>query len=152
MTEEQVVEIIQKVSKRFKFKYAFKYHEPDDIEQESFSICLEALEKYDGKRPLENFLHVNLNNRLFNFRRDNYKKVVESTNLEDENLILDEVEQKSSVLVNFESKIDLLLTPDLRSDYLRVKDGIKLPRVRRLRLERKIREIIKRGDLDDKPI
>lgn len=149
MTQEQVLEIIQTVSKRMKNKFSFKYYEPDDIEQEAFILCVDALDRYDGKRPLENFLHRHLNNRLFNLRRNMQKRILESSSLEDENMILDESKEKSSVLTNFEINIDLYLTPDLRADYLRIKDGIKLPRVRRLRLERKIKEIINRGDLDD---
>ena len=35
-------------------------------------ICMDALNRYDQKRPLENFLSVNLSNRLKNFIRDNH--------------------------------------------------------------------------------
>lgn len=149
MTPEQVLETIQTVSKRMRNKFAFKCYEPDDIEQEAFILCIDALDRYDGNRPLENFLHRHLNNRLFNLRRNIQKKILDSSSLEDENMIIDEKKEKSSVLINFEVNIDLYLTPDLREDYLRIKDGVKLPRVRRLRLERKIKEIINRGDLDD---
>ena len=33
---------------------------------------MEALNRYDEARPLENFLSVNLSNRLKNFVRDNH--------------------------------------------------------------------------------
>lgn len=82
MTEEQVVEAIQKVAKRLAYKYRFGYHTVQDIEQEAFILVLKPdtqgktlLEKYDGKRPLENFLWTHLRNRLYNFKRDNYERI-----------------------------------------------------------------------------
>lgn len=147
MTETQVLETIQIVTNRLKSRFTFKYYDEDDISQESFLICISALERYDGKRPLENFLYVNLRNRLKSFIRDNYKKIVGDTILENENFILDNEFERSSFIVNFEKRIDELLTPDLRNDYWRIKDGIKLPRPRRVRLENKIRELIKEGEI-----
>ena len=35
-------------------------------------IGMDALDRYDEKRPLENFLAVHVKNRLKNFKRDNY--------------------------------------------------------------------------------
>ena len=41
----------------------------DDIKQEAFMIAVEALEKYDESRPLENFLYISISNRLKNLLR-----------------------------------------------------------------------------------
>ena len=46
----------------------------EDIEQEAFIIGAKAIDDYDG-RSLENFLYVHLNNRLKNFKRDNYYRL-----------------------------------------------------------------------------
>ena len=62
-TQEQL-EVIQRVIQRIAPKYKFAYFETDDIEQESYLICLEALENYDPSRPLENFIAKHLSNRL----------------------------------------------------------------------------------------
>lgn len=35
---------------------------------------LNALDKYDGSRPLENYLWVHVRNRLYNFKRNNYAR------------------------------------------------------------------------------
>jgi DNA-directed RNA polymerase specialized sigma24 family protein len=72
MTEQQVIDQIKIVVNRIAPKYTFNTYDVDDIKQEAFIICMDALERYDNKRPLENFLSVHLSNRLKNFVRDNY--------------------------------------------------------------------------------
>ena len=72
MTDEQVLETMELVINRIAPRYTFYGYTVSDIKQESYIICIEALERYDEKRPLENFLSVNLSNRLKNFIRDNY--------------------------------------------------------------------------------
>jgi DNA-directed RNA polymerase specialized sigma subunit len=72
MTEREVTETITKVVNRYAKKFKFSYHEIDDIKQEGFMIGMEALERYDTSRPLENFLAVHIKNRLKNFKRDNF--------------------------------------------------------------------------------
>ena len=72
MTEQQVIETINKVISRYIYKFRFGYYESEDIRQEAFIIAMEALERYDEKRPLENFLAVHVKNRLSNFKRDKF--------------------------------------------------------------------------------
>ena len=72
MTKEEVLEKIDLVVNRISPKYTFHGYDVDDIKQEAFMICMDALDRYDQKRPLENFLSVNLSNRLKNFVRDNH--------------------------------------------------------------------------------
>ena len=72
MTEEEVISVIQRVCERSAPRYTFYGYEVKDIIQEANIICIEALERYDEKRPLENFLASNLSNRLKNFVRDNH--------------------------------------------------------------------------------
>jgi len=71
MTEQQVIETITKVADRQAAKFRFGYYEVEDMRQEAFIIAMDALDRYDEKRPLENFLAVHVNNRLKNFKRDN---------------------------------------------------------------------------------
>ena len=72
MTKDQVVDQINVVVNRIAPKYTFYGYQADDPKQEAFIICMEALPRYDAKRPLENFLSVHLSNRLKNFVRDNH--------------------------------------------------------------------------------
>ena len=72
MTHQQVVDQIQVVVNRIAPKYTFYGYEADDLKQEAFIICMDALDRYEDGRPLENFLSVHLSNRLKNFVRDNH--------------------------------------------------------------------------------
>ena len=60
MTEEEVLRVMNKVIDKTAAKYTFYGYTVDDIKQESYIICIDALKRYDNKRPLENFLSVNL--------------------------------------------------------------------------------------------
>ena len=72
MTEDEVINIINKVCKRLSQKFTFGYHTKEDIYQQAFIFGLEGLENYEEGRPLENFLWVHIKNRLCTFKRDNY--------------------------------------------------------------------------------
>ena len=74
MTEKQVLEVIDKISSKLCYKFKFGYHDVDDMKQQAKLFALEGLDKYDGKRPLENFLWTHVRNRLFNYKRDNYER------------------------------------------------------------------------------
>ena len=67
MTEKEVTETITKIANRYAYKFQFGYYTPDDIRQEAFIIAMDALDRYDESRPLENFLAVHVKNRLNNF-------------------------------------------------------------------------------------
>lgn len=58
--------VINKLAKRF----TFGYYEESDIKQEAFIFALEAQKKWDGKRPLENFMYTHIKNQLINLKRD----------------------------------------------------------------------------------
>ncbi len=75
MTEEQVLVIIQKIVNRTCSKFVFGYYDREDIKQEAFMAAMKALEKYDNIRPLENFLQVDISNKLKNLKRDKYQRI-----------------------------------------------------------------------------
>jgi DNA-directed RNA polymerase specialized sigma24 family protein len=52
--------------------YSFSYYTKQDIKQEVWVFCLEALPKYDEKRKLEGFLYIHARNRVLNLLRDKY--------------------------------------------------------------------------------
>jgi len=72
LSEEEVVATIDKIAKRLAGRFKFGYHEIQDIEQQARLLAWEGMAKYDGIRPLENYLWVHVRNRLFNFKRDNF--------------------------------------------------------------------------------
>lgn len=72
--EQQFVEVLEKITKKLSYKFKFGYHDIDDMKQQAAIFAIEALEKYDHKRPLENFLWTHIRNRLFNYKRDHYQR------------------------------------------------------------------------------
>lgn len=76
-SEAQVIEIITDAANKLCHKFRFGPYEVDDIKQECFVLALELLakEKYDGERPLANFLYVHFSNRLKNLKRNKYERL-----------------------------------------------------------------------------
>jgi DNA-directed RNA polymerase specialized sigma24 family protein len=145
MTEEEVMEKIEKVINRISPKYAFYGYSIEDMKQESFLICMDALDRYDEKRPLENFLSVNLSNRLKNFVRDNHfladeeqkAKITQPGQLENDHTIVDQ-EEKFTIpeySIDYSDIVELLnaeIPASIRMDYLKVVHEIPLSKNRRL--------------------
>lgn len=74
VSDEEFVSVWNKISKKLSYKFKFGYHDIEDMKQQAAIFALEGLEKYDGVRPLENFLWTHVRNRLFNFKRNNYQR------------------------------------------------------------------------------
>ena len=158
MCESEVIDTITKVAKRFANKHRFSYYESDDIFQEAFIIGMEGLERFEADRPLENFLAVHIRNRLNNLKRKNLGR---SGELHEKSLLMnplsievvrDDEEDSMWTKVDFLNDIqvddvfriiDLHLPTDLRSDFLRMKQGILIPKPRRTKIEETILEILR---------
>lgn len=151
MKEEEVVNVIENVINKIAPKYTFKDYDLDDIKQESFIICIDALNRYDGKRPLENFLSVHLSNRLKNFIRDNHyvkdnihkKKIKAPQYIVDDNYINTDYDLESEI-INKEifDKIDAELPANLREDYLKILNNISITKQRKEKLFDTIKRIL----------
>jgi len=151
MKQDEVVKTIEAVINKIAPKYTFKDYDLEDIKQESFIICIDALNRYDGKRPLENFLSVHLSNRLKNFIRDNHyvkdnihkKKVKTPQYIMDDNFINTEYNLDEEV-INKEifDKIDKELPANLREDYLKTLNNISITKQRREKLFDAIKRIL----------
>lgn len=74
VSEEELLIVIDNISKKLAYKFKFGYHDIEDMKQQISIFALEGLENYDHKRPLENFLWTHVRNRLFNYKRDNYRR------------------------------------------------------------------------------
>lgn len=152
MSEKETIEKINLVVNRISPKYTFKGYEVEDIKQEAFMICMDALDRYDTSRPLENFLSVHLSNRLKNFVRDNYftkgdeekKKVLSPKQLGHDDHIVDKHEQTD---IKIDSKdvinlIDKFLPVEFRSDFLKFTNDVYVPKKRKLILIQVIKNIL----------
>tara|TARA_R100001163_G_scaffold57005_1_gene44808 strand:- start:1441 stop:1968 length:528 start_codon:yes stop_codon:yes gene_type:complete len=167
MTESEVLDVINKICDRYAYKFQFGYFEPDDIRQEAFIIALDALDRYEEGRPLENFLAVHVKNRLNNFKRDKYyrqnkkkdddrqaqlnnsKKFLmeplDISNIRDENeRNMRDDNDFVDLIANSEllSLIDEKLDVTYRSDYLRMRDGAYVPKPRREEITQEINRIL----------
>lgn len=141
MTKEQVLKTIYELCDIFKRKYVVDIYDMDDIYQEAFLLCIEALDRYDSSKPLQNFLSIHLRNRLFNLRRNVNIKLIDSISIPETFDI--EEGSKISLMVELENIIDEKLDAETRQDYLRMKDGIKIPLVRSRKLKNKLKELYK---------
>jgi len=74
VSDEEFVDVWEKISKKLGYKFKFGYHSYEDMKQQAAIFALEGLKNYDHKRPLENFLWTHVRNRLFNYKRDNYQR------------------------------------------------------------------------------
>ncbi len=156
MTQEQTIEVMEKVINKTAAKYTFHGYTIEDIRQESYILCIEALQRYDEKRPLENFLSSNLSNRLKNFVRDNYflsttdserVKVIQPAQLDYEEKLLDHSEKYTARDEDVDSSyllenIDRLLPASMRMDYLKIMDGVYVNKNRKTEINDKILEIM----------
>ena len=156
MTEEEVINQINTVVNRIASKYTFYGYEVDDIRQEAFIICMDALERYDNKRPLENFLSVHLSNRLKNFIRDNYftkdeeekKKVMKPKSLSSEDFSpLNKDRRSKDEFIDakdMQAIVDAHLPASYRADYLKIVNDVYVPKKRREEVIATIKDIVER--------
>ncbi len=158
MTQQEVIDTITLVATRVAPKHRFGYHESNDLIQEGFIRGMEAMEDYEPPRPLENYLAVCISNRLKNFKRDNFfrpdsvdpegNSQYDSKRNLMEPLSIDSVQDEREL--NMWTKIDFLneiqvqdiftlidrfLPVHLRADFLRMKQGVLIPKPRRAKVE-----------------
>jgi DNA-directed RNA polymerase specialized sigma24 family protein len=148
-----------KVIDRIAPKYTFGYYDVDDIKQESYIICLEALSKYDQNRPFENFISKHLSNRLKTLIRDKYSRSNidspkhEKLNQNKKNLM--DLKSSEGQLKIFEDNIidrmsndeaiEILmreLPPSMRNNFYRLANGVSIQSAKKQALFDKIKEIL----------
>lgn len=150
---------ILKVIERIAPKYVFGYYDLDDIRQESYIICLEALDKYDKSRPFENFISKHLSNRLKTLIRDKYsrskiesekhnqlnqtkKNLIDFKSVEGQNEfyfddILDKISTQEAIQILMEK-----LPPSMRNNFFRLANGVSVQSAKKNALFAKIKEIL----------
>ncbi len=166
INEAEAVEVIMKIAKRLAPKYVFASYDVEDIQQEAFLIGIAGLEKYDQKRPLENFMYTHINNRLKTFKRDNYYRLDYGTaaqKIQDRKKSLLEpvdIDAIYSVYTNEQSTsnaqihetlelIDKRLPAHLRRDYLKLQSNSPLPKGRKAIVIEAIERIISGDDYEE---
>ncbi len=164
LSEQEVIDVITRVAKKLAPKFVFASYEAEDIEQEAFLMGVEGLERYDSSKPLENFMYAHINNRLKNFKRDNYyrfdygnaqriqdrkKSILEPVDIAALYSVSTEDETVSNAhLSEMIELIDRKLPAELRGDYLRLQTNAPLPKGRKAIIIQVIEDIIN-GEYDD---
>jgi len=122
------------------------------------------LNRYDSNKPLENFMYTHINNRLKNFKRDNYYRFDygNAQKIQDrKKSILEPVDITALYCVSIDDEtvdnahlsemldlIDRTLPADLRSDYLKLRTNSPLPKGRKAIIIQAIEDIIN-GDFEE---
>lgn len=142
-------------------KYIFAHYTREDLIQEAYIMGMDAYTRYDGIRPLENFIARHISNRLKTFKRDKYfrpdagsaetlqliKKAlacpgniekIQKTYLVDYADIVGVDEQKE--------KLNITIPPSYRRDYLRLLAGVRISPIRKAEIINIIR-ILEKGGL-----
>lgn len=153
MTEQEVIDQINKVIDRISPKYTFYGYDVNDIKQESFIICIDALDRYDEKRPLENFLSVHLSNRLKNFVRDNYsfsnnqekRRVSSPIQLSYEENVENNESGHTVEFKDLDQLISDRLPAQYRSDYLKFINNVSMTKIKKEKIIALIKDIL--GDI-----
>ena len=125
---------------------------------------VEGLNRYDTNKPLENFMYTHINNRLKNFKRDNYyrfdygnaqkiqdrkKSILEPADITALYCVsVDDETVDNAHLSEMLDLIDRTLPADLRSDYLKLRTNSPLPKGRKAIIIQAIEDIIS-GDFEE---
>jgi len=128
---------------RIKKKYNYKFADGDDLAQEAYIIGLEVMKKYKPESGcILNFLSVSVGNRIKNVIR-------KFTNRELDTCSLDNIQDEYETIGNnqttsneFWEMIDEKLPASLRKDYLKLRHGIQIPKMRKLKIIEEIRKIV----------
>lgn len=151
VVDQETLKIIQKVSDKIAKKYIFLNHDLEDIKQECFILCLQAIPRYNGSIPLEHFLLCHLSNRLKNLKRDRansrhykilYTAPIDSVPQEDPCFLLENEEDDLAAERELRSKIDQNLPAEYRKDYLALISGNDIPIGRKTKIRSIIRNIL----------
>ena len=166
MTEEEVMGVIETVVDRMAHKYTFFSYDVDDVKQEAFIECLEALPRYDNDRPLENFLSSHLRFRMINLLRKNrildanyksnidseYMKVIRPAQLEDGCSVASNEETVDYTSIDYKDMVDIInkeLPASVRMDYLKMINGMYIPKPRRLEITNMIINILAQNGYEE---
>jgi DNA-directed RNA polymerase specialized sigma24 family protein len=149
--EQEILETIQRATKRMSSKYKFKNYDTEDIEQEAFMICMKALDKYNGSIPLEHFLLHHLSNRLKNLKRDKanfrhtkilYPVPIHTVPQNDDSFLLEEQIEDILDCEAIKQQIDQNLPAEYREDYLMLINGAEIPYSRKIKIRDMIYNIL----------
>lgn len=144
ITEDEFMSAMAKIMERIKKKYSYVVHDGDDLAQEAYFIGIKVCESYKKESgPLYNFLSVAVTNRIRNFLRDKSIKEVSYTYInDDEEDTVNMIGNMKTTNDEFWETIDEHLQAKFRHDYLKLRQGIDIPKVRKMNLITELKRIV----------
>ena len=141
----------KKIAANLAKKMKFDIWGADDIEQEIYFLLLQAQPVYDPNKGDEFTFYFNfVKNRLKTFKRDNYSKNTYKMAISDAaSLEYDIVQEFHNYLDGYLDVIDENIMAHVRADYLRFKEGVKIPYRNKDIVVQHIRDIIKRVESEN---
>lgn len=154
--------IIVMVANQMGPKYLFPGRSQEDMIQEGILFGLRSFPKWDGVRPLENWLRVVMKSRYLNYIRDNYQRYEKTTDPEKAALYAHNNRTRQNIMspisvsevtceiasnhdahsdVAYAELVEIIkdkLPAKLRGDFLRMIDEVHIP----LRRREKVREAV----------
>jgi len=139
-------------------KYVFANYTREDLIQEAYIMGLDALTRYDGIRPIKNFLANHISNRLKTFKRDRYyrpnagtaeglqmvKKAIMSPGNMDKVTKVYEFDYADLVgLAEHKEILNRSIPCSYRRDYLRMLNGVRISPIRKKEIYLIIKRIFK---------
>ena len=141
---------IYELAKTHAPKYAFGSHTREDMVQEAFLMGMDAYKRWDHIRPFDNFICKHMSNRLKTFKRDRYFRPEGGSlkNQEAKRTLAEPAmggiifgcghyEINFAELIDGNDKvriIDAQIPNHMRRNYIRMKDGAKVDRNKKLEI------------------
>jgi len=147
-------ELIMSIAESLSQAYSSNSLEKDDLQQEIFLFCVNAIPRYDGRVPLENFLRHHARNRLLNLIRYNKRRKVIFETV-DVDTLKEVLCYKTHDTVESEEIFQILeeeLTIQERKILMKMLDGIPVVSSRKNHVREKVREIIQRRTGEDQGV
>lgn len=169
--DPEVLKVIEEVAHSLSKVFKFGYYSEEDIQQEAAVFAIQGLNHYDPSRgtTLKTFLTTHVKNRLINLKRDKFSRPIPK-DIDTDRLV--EWEQRNALKRSLAEPLDIsdnrsqaessvndspvdslakqeairlinkYLPAELRSDYRRMLDDMKIPKHRRTKIYNIIKEIL----------
>ncbi len=144
--DQRKLEYIEKIAKNLAKRCEFDIYDKDDIKQEIYFLIRQAENVYDSKKGCDEYtFYFNfVKNRLSTLKRDRYGISVYKMQIADAITLEGDVELLAqSSFGEYKDIIDEKIQSNMRADYLRFIEGVKIPHRNKLLLIDAIKDIIR---------
>lgn len=154
---QQELDTIIKVAQIIAPKYSFAHYTKHDLIQEAIIMGMDAYNRWDHKRPFENFVSTHISNRMKTFKRDKYYRSNGPSDItkaqeckknlvQPERLTIDVKKPDISGADNFSwDELDTIIPACYRKYYLKIRSGVKVNSCIKGKIINLIKEYVKKN-------